>query len=232
MIASAVLAMQGVQFAWPGRTGFAIGVPDFTIESGETVLLLGESGSGKSTLLSLICGIVRPERGEIRIGDANFAAISAAHRDRVRGEEIGIIFQQFNLLPHASVLDNILLPLSFAPQRCRRIGDPVEEARRLIQALGLAPELLLKRSDQLSVGQQQRVAAARALIGSPPLIIADEPTSALDSTNQNAFLDLLFSQIAEHETTLLLVSHDERLATRFSRVCHIGDVIQRRETVS
>ena len=219
------LAMRNVRFAWPGRSSFALSVPHFALEQDETVLLLGESGSGKSTLLSLICGIVRPSEGEIRVGNTDLSTLGASRRDRLRGEDIGIIFQQFNLLPHLSVRDNILLPLSFAPRRRRRAGDGGAEAERLAAALGLSTGLIDTRADQLSVGQQQRVAAARALIGTPPLIIADEPTSSLDGPNQSAFLDLMFDQIARNGTTLLLVSHDDRLAPRFDRVCRIAEVV-------
>lgn len=136
-----------------------------------------------------------------------------------------MIFQQFNLLPFGSVLDNILLPLRFAPSRRGRVSDAPAEASDLCAALGL-PDVLSAKASMLSVGQQQRVAVARAMIGRPPIIIADEPTSALDATSQSAFLDLLFAQVQAHGTTLLMVSHDPRLGDRFDRVIAMQDIAQ------
>lgn len=146
-----------------------------------------------------------------------------AARDRFRAENIGVIFQQFNLLPYASVRDNIQLPLRFAP--ARRARAPKDAARDLTKALGLPPEVLSKPAGQLSVGQQQRVAVARALIGQPGLIVADEPTSALDASTQDRFLELLFEQLHASGAALLMVSHDERLATRFDRTVALADVV-------
>jgi putative ABC transport system ATP-binding protein len=167
------IALDGVRFRWPGRAGFALDVPRFAVEPGEAVLLVGESGSGKSTLLSLICGIVVADAGSVQVEGVNLATLRAGRRDRFRAERIGVIFQQFNLLPYATVADNVLLPLAFAPERRRRAAQPLAEARRLIETLGLAPELVGTVAGRLSVGQQQRVAVARALIGHPPLIVAD-----------------------------------------------------------
>lgn len=199
-------------------------VPDLTLGQSETVLLLGESGSGKSTLLSLICGTIVAESGQVSVAGTDIAALTAGRRDRFRAEQIGLIFQQFNLLPFATVQDNILLPLKFAPQRRDRINDPVIEATRLCRELGLPDGVLRDKAGALSVGQQQRVAAARALIGTPPLIIADEPTSALDAATQATFLDLLFAQSRAHGTTVLMVSHDARLSNQFDRVIQMEDI--------
>jgi len=162
-------------------------VPDLSVTTGETVLLLGESGSGKSTLLSLICGTILPDQGRVDIAETDIAALSGGARDRLRAEQIGVIFQQFNLLPFGTVMDNILLPLRFAPVRRERAKDANAEAARLCTALGLPDDVTLAKAAALSVGQQQRVAVARALIGHPPLIIADEPTSALDANSQERF---------------------------------------------
>ncbi|WP_102914878.1 ABC transporter ATP-binding protein [Phaeobacter inhibens] len=221
---AAVLSLKDVNFSWPGADGFALGVAEFAVAAGETVLLLGESGSGKSTLLSLICGTVLPDRGQVRVAGADIASLSGSARDRFRAEQIGVIFQQFNLLPFGSVIDNILLPLRFAPKRRQRAGAAVETARALCADLGLPSSLVHAKASSLSVGQQQRVAVARALIGQPPLILADEPTSALDANSQAAFLDLLFRQTAACEAALLMVSHDPRLAERFDRVVRMEDI--------
>lgn len=221
-----ILQLDDVTYRWPGRTSFSLHVPNLTLTPGETVLLLGESGSGKSTVLSLICGTIIPQLGSVSIAGQNIAMLSAGRRDRFRAEQIGLIFQQFNLLPYASVRDNILLPLKFAPDRRSRVTDLNAEAKRLCGALGLPDNVMTVQAGALSVGQQQRVAAARALIGTPPLIIADEPTSSLDAATQTTFLELLFAQSRGHGTTLLMVSHDARLSSQFDRVIHMSDIAQ------
>ena len=189
-------------------------------------MLLGESGSGKSTLLSLICGTILADQGTVKVADTDIGALSGGQRDRFRAEQIGVIFQQFNLLPFGSVRDNVLLPLRFAPERRRRVGNAFAEAVELCEALGLPESAIAAKAATLSVGQQQRVAVARAMIGRPPIIIADEPTSALDADSQNTFLDLLFTQVRTHGTSLLMVSHDPRLGNRFDRVLKMRDIAQ------
>ena len=220
------LRLADVRFRWPGRAGFGLGIPDFRLAAGESLLLLGESGSGKSTLLSLVCGIVTADAGRVEVAGTDLASLRAGARDRFRAEHIGVIFQQFNLLPYARVADNILLPLRFAPERRARAGDAMAEAERLCAALGLPGGILATQAGRLSVGQQQRVAVARALIGEPPLIVADEPTSALDAATQDSFLGLLFEQIGATGSSLLMVSHDERLGARFDRTVRMGDIAQ------
>ena len=224
--ADTILDLDDVQYRWPGRTSFGLHVPNLTLAPAETVLLLGESGSGKSTLLSLICGTIIAQSGVVSVAGNNIASLSAGKRDRFRAETIGLIFQQFNLLPFASVQDNILLPLQFAPMRRKRVTGLVAEAERLCSALGLPSDIMTVRAGTLSVGQQQRVAAARALIGTPRLIIADEPTSSLDAATQATFLQLLFAQSRAHDTTLLMVSHDARLSSQFDRVIQMADIVQ------
>ena len=221
-----VLKLSNVAYRWPGPSSFSLIVPDLNVLAGEAVLLLGESGSGKSTLLSLICGTVLPYEGTVNIAGIDLLGLSGGGRDRFRAEQIGVIFQQFNLLPFGSVVDNVLLPLRLAPKRRKRAHDPVAEATKLCKALGLPQDVINAKANALSVGQQQRVAVARALIGQPPLIIADEPTSALDANSQSTFLDLLFAQTAAHNTSLLMVSHDPRLGKRFDRVIRMEDVAQ------
>lgn len=219
------LSLDQVEFRWAGRDAFGLVVPDFRIARGERVLLLGESGSGKSTLLSLICGINTPQSGAIHIDGTEMTPMRPAARDRFRAEKIGIVFQQFNLLPYASPIDNILLPLRFAPARRALSGDARAAAFVLTDALGLARGVMTSATaDRLSVGQQQRVAVARALIGAPSLIVADEPTSALDAGSQANFLDLLFAQCTAAGSTLLMVSHDERLSPRFDRSVRMEDI--------
>jgi putative ABC transport system ATP-binding protein len=222
-----IAVMSGVRFAWPSRDSFRLAIDNFALSEGERLLLIGPSGSGKSTFLSLLAGIVSPHEGSVKVLGTDIARLSGAARDRFRGEHFGIIFQMFNLLPYGSVLDNVLLPLSFSAERRRRASAarPAEqEAVRLLDKLGIEPSLRRASAASLSVGQQQRVAAARALIGSPQIIIADEPTSSLDRNRQVAFLDLLFSIATEAGSTLIMVSHDESLGPRFSRVVPLESV--------
>ncbi len=228
-VGNPIVRVSELAYAWPGAGGFSLDVKAFSLPARRCVLLLGPSGSGKSTFLSLLCGILAPASGRIEILDKDLSKLSPSGRDAFRAEHIGVIFQMFNLLPYASVLDNVVLPLSFAPRRRDRVaraGGPAKEAMRLLSRLGLPEELAHGRSvSNLSVGQQQRVAAARALIGAPELIVADEPTSALDRDRQAAFLDLLFEQVREAGTTLIMVSHDETLASRFDEVLRLDRIL-------
>ncbi len=222
--------MSGVTFAWP-NSGFSVSIDRFSLPATSRVLLVGPSGGGKSTLLSLLCGIVAPQTGSIEILGTDIVALSSAARDRFRSEHIGVIFQIFNLLPSGTVTDNVLLPLSFSRDRRARAyrdGDAANEAARILTELGLDKSLFHGASAALSVGQQQRVAAARALIGAPELIVADEPTSAPDAAHQQRFLDLLFRQVEEAGSTLLMVSHDHRIAPLFDRVVALEDIVSLR----
>lgn len=220
-----IIELKNVQFRWSGQSSFAITVPDFTVHKGETVLLLGSSGSGKSTLLSLICGTILANTGHVSVDGTDLKTLSGWSRDRFRADHIGIVFQQFNLLPFGSVLDNILLPLQFAPKRRHRCPAPKQTAMDLCQSLALPQEITMSKASNLSVGQQQRVAVARALIGEPPILIADEPTSSLDETAQSSFLNLMFDQVASLGSTLVMVSHDPRLGQRFDRVVQMDDIV-------
>ncbi|SMX28385.1 putative ABC transporter ATP-binding protein/MT1014 [Pelagimonas phthalicica] len=222
------IRLRGIAFDWKGKHGFALDIPQLEITIGEKVFLSGESGSGKSTLLSLICGIVTPDAGQLEVNGTDLTTLSARQKDRLRADQIGLIFQQFNLLPYASPLENILLPLSFSAKRSQRVSAPQQEALRLCQALGLSEAQVSKAAtSDLSTGQQQRVAVARALIGGPSVVIADEPTSALDAASQSAFVDLLIEQVEAANATLLMVSHDTRLAQHFDRSISMAELVQR-----
>jgi putative ABC transport system ATP-binding protein len=146
-----------------------------------------------------------------------WSALGGAARDRLRADHVGYIFQQFNLLPYLSVLDNVRLPCRFSARRAQRAGDPTAQAQALLEQVGLPRDHWRRRADELSVGQQQRVAAARALIGTPELVIADEPTSSLDATLRDSFMAVLLAQCRAAGSTLVFVSHDERLAAAFDR---------------
>lgn len=217
-----VVLLDALGFAWPG-TAALIDLPGLTLGAGERLFIEGASGSGKSTLLSIIAGVIRPDRGRVQLLGRDLGALPAAHRDRFRADHIGLIFQQFNLIPYLDAVDNVLLACRFSPRRRARCLDPRAEARRLLRSMGLdTPQLLERPAARLSIGQQQRVAAARALIGSPELVIADEPTSSLDPPLRERFLALLFGECAAAGSALLFVSHDPSLAPFFPYRLRLG----------
>jgi putative ABC transport system ATP-binding protein len=222
-----IIKIDSVRFYWSKKSNFKIFIQNLEIKKGEKVLLLGESGSGKTTLLSLLCGFLNPLSGTISINGNEINKLSSKSKDEYRADNIGIIFQQFNLLPYAGVIDNILLPLYFSKVRSNSIINPQETAVQLCKQLRLPDDVINYKANSLSVGQQQRVAVARALIGNPSLIIADEPTSSIDSAAQQIFLDLMFEQIYKNESTLLMVSHDKSLSSRFDRLIDINEIITR-----
>ena len=224
-----VLQVQNLRFGYePGQTLIDIG--SFTIRKGESVFLRGPSGSGKSTLLGLIGGVLTPDAGSISISRQDITDITPGQRDQIRADYLGIIFQQFNLLPYLSVIQNCTLPCRFSAIRKQRAikmsGTVMAAARTLVTALGLSEDHLSRPVGELSVGQQQRVAVARALIGGPDLIIADEPTSALDHDNRDKFIELLNSQRDAFGSSLLFVSHDNTLAAHFDRSESLNDLNQ------
>ncbi|MDO9225756.1 MAG: ABC transporter ATP-binding protein [Pseudomonadota bacterium] len=212
-----LLSLENLIFRWPGQAEACLDIAEFDVAANEQVFIHGESGSGKSTLLNLIAGVLTPQSGKIEALGQPLSALSATARDRFRVDHIGLIFQQFNLIPYLSVLDNVLLPCRFSRRRSDRAGDAKQTAATLLQHLDLDAALWQRKATQLSVGQQQRVAAARALIGRPEIVIADEPTSALDAARQSAFLELLKRECAAASAALLFVSHDQRLAEHFDR---------------
>ena len=225
------MQLEGVRFTWPGDSHPLLAIDEFNIERGERVFLQGVSGSGKTTLLSLIASVLKPQAGNIVVDDIVLNALRGGQRDRFRANKIGLVFQQFNLLPFLSVRENIQLPCRFSKLRRSKAiqsGNTLsDESDRLLRAMNLQPaEIQDKPVTSLSVGQQQRVAVARALIGHPPLIIADEPTSALDSETRQAFIDLLFAEIESAGSTLLFVSHDASLAKSFDRRIDLRDINQ------
>ena len=222
-----IIKIESLNFYWSKKSNFKIFVPSLEIKKGEKVLLLGESGSGKTTLLSLICGFLNPLSGNISINGNTINKLSSKTKDEYRADNIGIIFQQFNLLPYANVVDNVLLPLYFSQARSKNIVNKRAAALELFKQLRLPDDIAQYRASNLSVGQQQRVAVARALIGNPSLIIADEPTSSLDTNAQQLFLDLMFKQISENNSTLLMVSHDKSLSNRFDRQININEILIR-----
>lgn len=217
MTETPAIELRQVRFGW-GAGAPLLDIEYFAIARGERVFLRGPSGSGKSTLLGLIGGVLVPVQGRVCVLGADIAGLGAAHRDRYRGEHLGFIFQMFNLIPYLDVLQNVLLPTAFSRARRAKVGaDQAAEASRLLRALGLADDLLTRNVTQLSIGQQQRVAAARALFGRPEILIADEPTSALDADTRSGFLELLLGECRALGSTLLFVSHDTSLEGLFDR---------------
>ena len=224
-----IIKINSVRFYWSKKSNFKIFVPNLEIKKGEKVLLLGESGSGKTTLLSLMCGFLNPLSGNISINGNTINQLSSKTRDEYRADNIGIIFQQFNLLPYANVVDNVLLPLYFSKVRSNNVSNKKEKVIELFKQLRLPDDIAQFRASSLSMGQQQRVAVARALIGNPSLIIADEPTSSLDADAQKIFLNLMFEQISENNSTLLMVSHDKSLSNQFDRLIDINEILIRED---
>jgi putative ABC transport system ATP-binding protein len=210
-----VLELHDVRYGWPGGAD-CLAIDRLALQSGRMHFLHGPSGCGKSTLLGLMAGVLLARQGRVELLGRDWATLPAGARDARRADHVGVIFQQFNLLPYLSVLDNVLLPTRFSVLRARRCPNgPAAAAAALLKRVGLAATLHGRRADALSVGQQQRVAAARALIGQPELVIADEPTSALDAARRNDFMALLREACAAAGSTLVFVSHDERLAAGF-----------------
>ena len=222
------IGARDLEVRWQRKAEWSLRIATFTLAAGEQLFLAGPSGSGKSTLLAAICGITPVSRGSLDVLGHPMHALPAHARDRVRADDIGVVFQLFNLLPYLTVLDNVLLAGQFAPSRAARAREHSvterAEAERLLTQLQLSKSLWSRRASELSVGQQQRTAAARALYGSPKLIVADEPTSALDADTRDRFLELLQTECRRTGAALLFVSHDRALATRFDRALELAAI--------
>ncbi|HZZ30210.1 MAG TPA: ABC transporter ATP-binding protein [Pirellulales bacterium] len=197
-----------------------LNVRHFHVAAGEQMVLIGRSGSGKTTLLHLIAGISRPDEGVIRIDGVDIARLPEAGRDRFRADKIGYVFQTFNLLPGFTALENVLLGMSFATGRAKP-----ERAKHLLDRVGLAHRLHHKPA-QLSVGEQQRVAVARALGNKPKLLLADEPTANIDTRHQQQVVDLIRDTCREENVALVLVTHTPQVAEQFQRVENLEQVNQ------
>lgn len=227
MNTNSVLNLTNLKFGYAADQTL-IDIKHFEIKAGESVFLKGPSGSGKSTLLGLIGGVLAPHSGKLSICGSDLTEISSGQRDKIRADHLGIIFQQFNLLPYIGVIQNCILPCRFSKKRryraIRSSQSVIAEAETLIRSLGLTDDELKRSVGELSVGQQQRVAVARALIGGPDLIIADEPTSALDHDNRDRFIELLNQSREKFGSSLLFVSHDQTLASHFDRAVSLSEL--------
>ena len=224
-----LIGIENVRFRWPHASADVLDIDSFQVIPAERIFVAGPSGSGKTTLLSLIGGVVAPQAGSVRILDTDIGRLGGPDRDVFRAAHIGFIFQMFNLIPYLPLIENVVLPCRFSPLRRRRAmmdsGSLEGEARRLMGHLGLDVDALIGRPvTNLSVGQQQRVAAARALIGRPELVVADEPTSSLDADARASFLKLLFDEVDAAAASLVFVSHDASLQPLFDRCVSLADI--------
>ena len=218
-----MINIQSLEFHYPGN-GFALDIDEFTVAEGEKVAVIGPSGSGKTTLLNLASGIIKSEHGSISVADTHIEQLSDAQRRDFRINNIGFVFQDFELIEYLNVMDNIIHPYRIT--RSLRLTPSVRQrAIQLAEKIGIGDKLHRYAND-LSQGEKQRVAICRALLPGPKLVFADEATGNLDPRNKGRILDLLFDNVAEHGTTLLAVTHDHELLPRFDRVV---DFLQFRE---
>ncbi|SMF11150.1 ABC transporter ATP-binding protein [Pseudobacteriovorax antillogorgiicola] len=218
-----VIAIKDLEFSYTAAADPILRIAAFQVKHQEHVFLHGPSGSGKTTLLGLITGILTSRRGQLAVLGTQLSDLSLRQRDKFRGSHLGYIFQMFNLIPYLNVEENILLPLKMNRSKREACPEPERELSELLSELRI--EALRKQPvHSLSIGQQQRVAAARSLMGQPKLIVADEPTSALDYDSREAFLQLLFRSADRHNSTILFVSHDHSLASLFPRHVALKDI--------
>lgn len=207
-----LISVSDLTFAYGER--HVLNIPDWQLMHGESIFISGESGSGKTTLISLLAGLLKPTSGNISINANDITTMRPNELNKFRANHVGLISQQFNLIPYLSVIDNILLANSFSDHTKK---DVRREALQLLGQLELKKEIADQKASQLSVGQQQRVAIVRALINRPLLLLADEPTSALDADNKQSFMTLLKEMTHEINLSLVFISHDASLAPFFSR---------------
>ncbi len=214
---TAILLAKGVGKTYSGeeRDVTVLSNVSFSMEPGETVAIVGPSGSGKTTLLSLCAGLEHPTTGSISLLDQDMSAMTEDERAVLRNREVGFVFQSFHLMPSLTALENVMLPLELSGK-----GDPGSDASALLDQVGLGSRLHHYPA-QLSGGEQQRVAIARAFINKPKILFADEPTGNLDRETGRRIVELLFDLNREHATTLLLITHDEKLAERTGRIFRI-----------
>jgi putative ABC transport system ATP-binding protein len=201
-----------------GRRLPILDVDDFRVDAGEQAVLLGRSGCGKTTLLHVIAGISTPDSGEVRINGLDITQLEEAGRDRFRAETVGYVFQSFNLLSGFTALENVLLGMAFAGGR-----RDVARARDLLGRVGLSHRHRHKPAE-LSVGEQQRVAVARALANRPRLLLADEPTASVDARHQQTVIELIRERCEEEGVALLLVTHAPEVSAQFERVVHLENL--------
>jgi len=222
---SDLIDIRSLRFQYPGTSEPILDIETFQMKAAEKIFLFGTSGSGKSTLLEILSGVLPAVAGEVYVCGQNLNVMTSAERDRFRAENMGYVFQSFNLIPYLNVRENILLPLRLNPKAHTRLlgQEPEDRVRFLCGQLGIE-KLLRKNILELSVGQQQRVAVARALLTRPKLLLADEPTSALDFDHREKFLQLIFEIGVEEKLGVFFVSHDRSLKGLFDRALDLQDL--------
>ena len=223
-----LIDIKNLKYSFNKTSKFQLNIKKFILKKSDSILIYGDSGAGKSTFLNLLSGTVNPQEGIINILGNDITKASSFKKDKIRGDHFGIVFQTFNLLPYLTVKNNILLGKAYSNRkRSLSNNDNNDEIKMIMDKLSLSyNELINRKAFELSIGQQQRVAVARALIGRPEIILADEPTSALDKNNQKEFIDLLFKSLNENEQGLIMVSHDKKLSNKFKIVKNITDICE------
>jgi len=220
-----LISVENLNYSLGNNNKFSLKINKFILKKSDSFLIYGDSGAGKSTFLNLLSGTLRPQEGAINILGKNIVDSSSAVKDKIRGDHFGIVFQTFNLLPYITVKNNILLGKAYSNRK--QLLSSNDEVKILMDKLSLNyKDLVDRKAYELSIGQQQRVAVARALIGKPEIIIADEPTSALDQDNQKEFINLLFKSLDENEQGLIMVSHDKKLSNKFKIVKNITEICE------
>ena len=220
-----LISIKNLKYKIGQNINFSLNIKNFKLNKSDSILIYGESGLGKSTFLNLLSGTISPQKGTIDILGTNISNTSSSIKDKIRGDHFGIVFQTFNLLPYVSVKNNILLGKAYSSIKQSKSNN--DEIKELMDKLSLNYEDLINRKAyELSIGQQQRVAVARALIGKPEIILADEPTSALDSNNQKEFINLLFKSLDDNEQGLIMVSHDHKMSNKFKTVKNINEICE------
>lgn len=220
-----LISIKNLEYKVGQNINFSLNIKNFKLNKSDSILIYGESGLGKSTFLNLLSGTISPQKGNIDILGENISNTSSSIKDRIRGDHFGIVFQTFNLLPYVSVKNNILLGKAYSNIKQSKSNN--NEIKELMDKLSLNyKDLINRKAYELSIGQQQRVAVARALIGKPEIILADEPTSALDKSNQKEFINLLFKSLDDNEQGLIMVSHDHKLSNKFKTVKNITEICE------
>ena len=220
-----LISIKNLKYKIGQNINFSLNIKNFKLNKSDSILIYGESGLGKSTFLNLLSGTISPQKGNIDILGTNISNTSSNIKDKIRGDHFGIVVETFNLLPYVSVKNNILLGKAYSSIKQSKSNN--DEIKELMDKLSLNYEDLINRKAyELSIGQQQRVAVARALIGKPEIILADEPTSALDKSNQKEFINLLFKSIDENEQGLIMVSHEHKLSNKFKKVKNITEICE------
>jgi putative ABC transport system ATP-binding protein len=217
--------LSNIHFSYPSPPNVPLlRIPSWSLAKGENTFIHGPSGSGKSTLLGVLNGLLLPNQGQVSVLGQRLDNITSRQRDKFRANNIGFIFQQFNLIPYLNAVDNIQLANYFSQSSSK--STSIDKVKTLLTTLNMSEKNWDKPVRTLSIGQQQRIAIARALINSPKLLIADEPTSSLDKNNTDSFMALLMSTVAKNNTTLLFVSHDMSLSHYFNKVESLNEINQ------